>query len=101
MRTPQFQAVRRVTISFSIDLDSGLEGRLLVSLGVAKAVIGIAARDDLHANAPVPGGAEGDDLLLDRGRVERTTAAPGPGPAVHVALEVGQRELADREALAE
>src|SRR5262249_18311701 len=68
----------------ALNLDAGLKGWLLVGRGVLQAVVGIAARDDPHLRPPVPGGAEGDDLRLDRGRVERAATALGPALAVHV-----------------
>ena len=51
-----------------LDLLASLEGRLLVGLGVDEALIGVASGEHPGSLRPVPGGAEGADLLACRHR---------------------------------
>lgn len=86
----------------TLDLVDGAERRLLVALGVAEAVIREAARQQRHLPRPVPGRPQRDALLLDGGRTQPLAApAFGLGPAIDVALQVGQLQLAYGEPLAE
>jgi len=101
-RFPQLHRLgRRAAGQLAFDLLAGLERRLLVGFRVAQPVVRVAAGDDRHPHAPVPGGAQRDDLLLDGRRVERAAPPLGLRPLVHVALQVGQRQFPDGKSLPE
>src|SRR5208282_3984322 len=78
------------------DLRVGLKRRLLLALGVAKALGGKRPLGDLHRPTPVPRGAERGDLLP-----ERDWRKSGRRTFVDVALKVRERETVERVLVAE
>jgi len=84
-----------------LDLLPGLERRLLLRSGVPEPAHRELACEEAHWHAPVPSGPQRHDLLADRRRRELPSETLHPGAAVHVALEIRERELLHREPLPE